>query len=391
MPTARGSGSRKALRHHARVRIHIAAQDVGVLSCEEGAPWDAIATAIAARLPELAAAAWAGPMRLGTMHCAGAWPLVEGCIVTGAPSSRAATPPPAPRLLDSMGMALTTLDRPVVISRMPVDVSPGTSLLILDDAAVDAPHAGIEQTASGWEVTDLDSRNGTSVQVGRKRRRITRAVLAPGSVVTVGRTSLSVDALASTAPESAHVTLPADPGEASRGGHPPTAAARPACGPGLRIGADEHGQAMCWDPDEGPLVVVAASPSDTAPPLETVRLRAKAAGVDLTVIDLGGASADPAVASRTEHSMRTTQGPHAIGLSSSLALSAPRLIAMATMTVLVGETDADVVHAVVGGAPDAWARAAGAALSRSGARRSRMRIDHPDEARLPPVAWIDEA
>lgn len=372
------------------MRIHVAAQGVGLLSCDDDAPWGAIATVIAGRSPDLAAFAWAGPMRLGDMHCAGAWPLVDGCVITGAPSSLAAAPPPTPRLLDATGEALTTLDRPCVISRLPVDVPPGTSLVVIDDAAIDAPHARIEQTGSGWEVTDLDSRNGTSVRLGGRRRRITKAALGPGSVVTVGRSALRVDA-AAVSPQPALSTLQGRLGSDLDGGFPTTVDSQPACGPGLRIGADEHGQALRWDPDKGPLVVVAGSPSDATRPLETARLRAKAAGVDVTVIDLSGAGADPEAIRRREHGMRATQGPHALGLSPSLALSAPWLVAAAGMTVLVGASDPDVVHAVVGGTPDAWADASGAALSRSGARRSRMRIDHPDEAGLPPVAWIDEA
>lgn len=371
------------------MRIHIAAQGVGLLSCEEGAPWAQIAPVIAYRSPELAAVAWSGPMRIGDMHFAGAWPLVDGCAITGAPSSRAATSPPAPRLLDATGAALTTLDRPIVISRAPVDVPPGTALLILDDGAVDAPHARIDQAGRGWEVTDLASRNGTSVQLGKRRRRITRAALVSGSVVTVGRSRLYVDVVGGS-PDTARSTPPQRRGGIVDGDVPPTAASQPARGPGLRIGADEHGRDLCWDPNEGPLVVVAGSPGEAAQPLETALLRAKSEGVHVKVIDLGGSSAEPAVTSQVRHWATTTRGPCAFGISSSLALSAPWLIAKAGMTVLVGATDADVVHAVVGGTPDEWSDVSGAALSRSGARRSRMRIDHPDEARLPPVAWTDE-
>ena len=132
--------------------------------------------------------------------CCGAWnqPQANNCSTCGAafPSlpTYAGTAPPtvglasggAPTLVASSGQVFTLTLAVHTIGREACDI------MITADVRVSRRHARIEQTASGWQIVDLNSSNGTSVH-GLRLTGGQPCPLAPGTVIVVGDTQLTFD------------------------------------------------------------------------------------------------------------------------------------------------------------------------------------------------------
>ena len=90
--------------------------------------------------------------------------------------------------------------RPIVLAEDPVSIGrhPDNSLMLKDDR-LSRFHCVIEPIAGGWQVRDLESRNGTKVN----GRRIEAHALVPGDVITLGKSAFRVELASSPAERAA--------------------------------------------------------------------------------------------------------------------------------------------------------------------------------------------
>jgi hypothetical protein len=89
----------------------------------------------------------------------------------------------APRLVTASGQVFTLQAPVVIIGREACDV------LIVTDHRISRQHARLEQAASGWQIVDLNSANGTFVN-GLKLAGGYPCPLQPGDQIVVGDTTL---------------------------------------------------------------------------------------------------------------------------------------------------------------------------------------------------------
>ena len=138
-------------------------------------------------------------MQIPCSHC-GALnrPQAKFCIVCGqslaalavqphlAPPTIGLSSAHAPRLVMASGQAFSLSTPVALIGREACDV------LIATDGRISRQHARLEQTASGWQIVDLNSVNGTCVN-GLKLIGGQSCPLKPGDQIVVGDTTLVFD------------------------------------------------------------------------------------------------------------------------------------------------------------------------------------------------------
>lgn len=106
----------------------------------------------------------------------------------------------APHLRTSQGQVFPLLALAVVVGREACDIT-------LNDGRVSRRHASIEQAASGWQIVDLGSSNGTYVN-GQPLPSNQPHPLMPGDEIVVGGTTMWFESAASAAGGSAPLSLP---------------------------------------------------------------------------------------------------------------------------------------------------------------------------------------